>query len=217
MPRNKLPNVEVLEPLDEPIEIVENIGDLVEESKKEHVNPFVEPEKPKKVEAPLNYNNLTAKKLREICKSKGYRNYSKLKKSDLIKMLNGLDVTIPEKKPKKSISINIDTENEEVIPKEKKIEPKSPIKKEELKDNLVKEEPLITDEEIELMLEEKEVEKPKPKRKPALKPQQQQQVLPPQQPVLPPQQPVLPPQQPILPPQQPKKKPFAFKHYYTIY
>lgn len=211
MPRNKLPNVEVLEPLDEPIEIVENIGDLVEESKKEHVNPFVEPEKPKKVEAPLNYNNLTAKKLREICKSKGYRNYSKLKKSDLIKMLNGLDVTIPEK-PKKSITIDI--EKEEVIPKEKKIEPKSSIKKEELKDNLVKEEPLITDEELEVMLEEEVevVEKPRPTPRPALKPRQP--VLPPQQPVLPPQKQVLPPQQPVLPP---KKKPFAFKNYYTIY
>ena len=214
MPRNKLPNV-VLEPLDEPIEIVENIEDLVEHSKKEHVNPFVEPEETKpKVEQQLNYNNLTAKKLREICKSKGYRNYSKLKKNDLIKMVNGEDVTIPEKKPKKSISI--DTESEELIPKVKKSIERKPIKKqkkEELKDNLVKEEVLIKDEvedeveeEVEEILEEVEKEV-KPIRKPALRPQQ---------PVLPPPVQKLEPPQPILPP-QPKKKPFAFKNYYTIY
>ena len=200
MPRNNLPNV-ILEPLDEPIEIVENIEDLVEHSKKEHVNPFVEAEETKP-EPQLNYNNLTAKKLREICKSKGYRNYSKLKKSDLIKMVNGEDITIPEK-PK---------------PKQEKIKPKTPIKNtEELKNNLVKDEVLIknkVEEEVEVEVTNEELEeilepppKPKPKRKPTLKPQQ---------PILPPQQPILPPQQPILPP-QPKKKPFAFKNYYTIY
>ena len=206
MPRNKLPNV-VLEPLDEPIEIVENIEDLVEHSKKEHVNPFVEPEEPKP-KAPLNYNNLTAKKLKELCKEAGYRNYSKLKKSDLIKMLNGQDVEIPEK-PKKSISIDI--EKDEVIPKQEKIKPKIPIKKEELKDNLVKEEPLIknkveeevevevTNEELEEILEVEVVEKQKPKTKPALKPPQ----------------PVLKPPQPVLPPQKELYNPF--KNYYNIY
>ena len=219
MPRkSKLPNVEVLEPLDEPIEIVENIEDLVEHSKKEHVNPFVEPEETKpKVEQQLNYNNLTAKKLKELCKQSGYRNYSKLRKCDLIKMLKGQDVEIPEKpKPKKSISI--DTESEELIPKVKKSIERKPIKKqkkEELKDNLVKEEVLIKDEvedeveeEVEEILEEVEKQvKPKPpptpkliRREPILKPQVQ----------------MLEPPQPILPP-QPKKKPFAFKNYYTIY
>jgi len=225
MPRNKLPNVEVLEPLDEPIEIVENIGDLVKDSKKQHENPFVEPEQPKaKVEQQLNYNNLTAKKLKELCKQSGYRNYSKLKKCDLIKMLNGEDVTIPEKpKPKKSISI--DTDNEEVIPKEKKSIERKPIKKqkkEELKDNLVKEEPLIKDEveeeveeveeeveEVEEILEEVEREtKPIPPPTPKLKRRE---------PILKPPVQKLEPPQPILPPPQPKKKPFAFKNYYTIY
>ena len=217
MPRkSKLPDVEVLEPLEDPIEIVENIGDLVEDSKKEYEDPFVQPEQTQtKPEPPLNYNNLTAKKLREVCKSKGYRNYSKLKKSDLIKMLNGEDVTIPEKpKPKKSITI--DTENEEVIPKQEKIKPKIPIKKEELKDNLVKEEvlikreePIITDEELEEMLEAPPTPKLK-REKPALKPPQ---------PILPPQQPILPPQQKhILPPQEPPKPLYnPFKNYYTIY
>ena len=224
MPRNKLPNVEVLEPLDEPIEIVENIGDLVEESKKQHEDPFVQPEEPKpKVEPPLNYNNLTAKKLKELCKSNGYRNYSKLKKCDLIKMLNGEDVTIPEKpKPKKSITI--DTENEELIPKVKKSIERKPIKKqkkEELKDNLVKEEVLIKDEveeveeeveeveEVEEILEEVErVVKPKPPPTPKLRRRE---------PILKPPVQKLEPPQPILPPPQPKKKPFAFKNYYNIY
>lgn len=197
MPKNKLPNV-VLEPLDDPIEIVENIEDLVEHTKREAEDPFVrdepEPEpvpEPVHVHVPkeekLNYNNLTAKKLKDLCKSKGYKNYSKLKKSDLIKMLNGEDVSIQVKeKPKPKKTIVIDTENEEVIPKEEKIKPKTPIKKKELRSNLVKEKPLITDEEIDEILEEeppKKLEKPKPKLETQVKntlPQQVKNVLPPQ-------------------------------------
>ena len=216
MPRNKLPNVEVLEPLEDPIQIVENIGDLVEDSKKEYEDPFVQPEQ-QKAEPPLNYNNLTAKKLKMLCKEAGYRNYSKLKKNDLIKMIKGEDVTIPEKlKPKKSITIDI--EKDEVIPKEKKIEPKSPIKKEELKDNLVKDEVLIknkVEEEVEVEVTDEELEEileppPKPKKtKPVLKPRVQK--LKPPQPILPPPQPILPP-----PPQQ-KELYNPFKNYYNIY
>jgi len=216
MPRkNNLPNV-ILEPLDEPIEIVENIGDLVEESKKQHEDPFVqpEPEKPK-VEPPLNYNNLTAKKLKEICKQSGYKNYSKLKKSDLIKMLNGEDIPEKTEKPKKSISI--DTENEELIPKVKKSIERKPIKKqkkEELKDNLIKEEVLIKDdveevEEVEEILEEVEREtKPIPPPTPKLKRRE---------PILKPPQHILEPPKPILPPQPPKELYNPFKNYYTIY
>lgn len=217
MPRkSKLPNV-VLEPLDEPIEIVENIGDLVEESKKEYVNPFVQPEPTKpKAEPQLNYNNLTAKKLKELCKQSGYRNYSKLKKCDLIKMLNGEDVTIPEPKPKKSITI--DTENDNVIPKTKKSIETKPIKKqkkEELKDNLVKEEVLIKDEveeeveEVEEILEEVEKEvKTIPPPTPKLK-RQEPKLKPPVQNLQPPQ--------PILPPEPPKELYNPFKNYYTIF
>ncbi len=196
-PKNKLPNV-VLEPLDDPIELVDNVEDLVEHTKREAEDPFVrdEPEPvpvpvpvpvPEPKEEKLNYNNLTAKKLKELCKSKGYRNYSKLKKSDLIKMLNGEEVEIPVKKePKTKKSIDIDIEKVEVIEKDEEKKPKSPIKKKELRSNLVKEKPLITDEEIDEILEEeppKKLEKPKPKLEPQVKntlPQQVKNVLPPQ-------------------------------------
>ena len=189
-PKNKLPNV-ILEPLDEPIELVDNVEDLVEHTKKEAQDPFVRDEpKEEPKEEKLNYNNLTAKKLKELCKSKGYRNYSKLKKSDLIKMLNGEDVEIPVKKepkkePKPNKSIDIDIEKVEVIEKDEEIKPKSPIKKKELRSNLVKEKPLITDEEIDEILEEPKpkLQKPKPKLEPQVKntlPQQVKNVLPPQ-------------------------------------
>jgi hypothetical protein len=178
MPKNKLPNV-VLEPLDEPIELVDNVEDLVEHTKREAQDPFVrdEPEpEPVHVHVPkeekLNYNNLTAKKLKDLCKSKGYKNYSKLKKCDLIKMLRGEEVEIPVKKePKIKKSIDIDTEKVEVIVKDEEIKPKTPIKKKELRSNLVKEKPLITDEEIDEILEEppKKLEKPIPKLEPQVK------------------------------------------------
>lgn len=197
MPKNKLPNV-VLEPLDEPIELVDNVEDLVEHTKREAEDPFVrdepEPEpvpEPVHVHVPkeekLNYNNLTAKKLKMLCKEAGYRNYSKLKKNDLIKMLRGEEVEIPVKKePKIKKSIDIDTEKVEVIVKDEEIKPKTPIKKKELRSNLIKEKPLITDEEIDEILEEeppKKLEKPKPKLETQVKntlPQQVKNVLPPQ-------------------------------------
>jgi hypothetical protein len=195
MPKNKLPNV-VLEPLDEPIELVDNVEDLVEHTKREAEDPFVRPEPvpvpvPEPKEEKLNYNNLTAKKLKDLCKSKGYKNYSKLKKCDLIKMLRGEEVEIPVKKelkkePKTKKSIDIDTEKVEVIEKDEEIKPKTPIKKKELRSNLIKEKPLITDEEIDEILEEeppKKLEKPIPKLEPQVKntlPQQVKNVLPPQ-------------------------------------
>ena len=195
MPKNKLPNV-VLEPLDEPIELVDNVEDLVEHTKREAEDPFVRDEPvpvpvPEPKEEKLNYNNLTAKKLKDLCKSKGYKNYSKLKKCDLIKMLRGEEVEIPVKKelkkePKTKKSIDIDTEKVEVIVKDEEIKPKTPIKKKELRSNLVKEKPLITDEEIDEILEQeppKKLEKPIPKLEPQVKntlPQQVKNVLPPQ-------------------------------------
>ena len=79
---------EEYDPLDDSIEIADNMEDMVEHTKREAENPFVEEEKqeePKPVEENYNYNNLTSKKIKELCKSKGYRNYSKLTKPNLIK------------------------------------------------------------------------------------------------------------------------------------
>ena len=206
MPKTKLPNV-VLEPIE--IESQEdNMEDMVTYSKKEEQNPFVEPEpKPVKVEPPLNYNNLTAKKLREICKQNGYRNYSKLKKCDLIKMLNGEEVYIPEKI--------------KVIPKVEKTIPKViPKKTEELKNNLEKDEVLIKDDlDIQNDISDKEVHKtaePTPKQIPQPKPKPKPK-QPTQQPQpLPKQQPTLPKQQPMLPKQKPKELYNPFTNYYNI-
>ena len=202
--RTKQTNV-VIEPIEiEPIE--DNMEDMVTYSKKEEQNPFVEPEpKPVKVEPPLNYNNLTAKKLREICKQNGYRNYSKLKKCDLILMLNGQD--IPEKI--------------KVIPKVEKSLPKISIKKtEELKNNLEKDEVLIKDDlDIQNDISDKEVHKtaePAPKQIPQPKPKPKPK-QPTQQPQpLPKQQPTLPKQQPMLPKQKPKELYNPFTNYYNI-
>ena len=122
-------------------------------------------------------------------------------------MLNGEDVEIPPKPVKPKKSITIDTQKDEVIPKQEKIKPKSSIKKEEqLKDNLVKDEVLIKDE----VEEVKEILEQKPPPTPKLKRQQSKLKAP---------QPILPPQQKnILPPQQPPKPLYnPFKNYYTIY
>jgi len=206
--RTKLPNV-VIEPIEiEPIE--DNMEDMVTYSKKEEQNPFVQPEpKPVKEEPALNYNFLTSKKLKQLCKEKGYRNYSKLKKSDLICVLNGEEVKIPEK-PIKKQSISVDIENQELIPKVEKVIEKKPIKRkknEELKDNLVKEEVLIKDVEPE--------PEPEPKPEPKQIPPTPKQI--PQQPKpLPRQQPLLPKQQPVLPPQKPKELYNPFTNYYNI-
>ena len=67
--RTKLPNV-VIQPIE--IETEEVIEDMVKFCKKEEQNPFVEPEpKPVKEEPVLNYNFLTAKKLKMLCKEAG--------------------------------------------------------------------------------------------------------------------------------------------------
>ena len=197
--RTKLPNV-VIQPIE--IETEEVMEDMVTYSKKEEQNPFVEPE-PVKVEPPLNYNNLTAKKLREICKERGYKNYSKLKKSDVIKMLNGEDVYIPEK-------IKVLPKVEKTIPKE------IPKKTEELKSNLEKDEVLIKDDpDIEIDIpDEKVQETPEPKLPPKPKPKPKQPTQQPQP--LPKQQPILPKQQPMLPKQKPKELYNPFTNYYNI-
>ena len=205
--RTKLPNVVI-----EAIEIQEdNMEDMVTYSKKEEQNPFVQPEpKSVKEEPVLNYNFLTSKKLKQLCKERGYRNYSKLKKTDLICVLNGEQVKIPEK-PIKKQSINVDIENQELIPKVEKVIEKKPIKRkknEELKNNLVKEEVLIKD------VEPEPEPKPEPKLPPKPKPKPKQPTQQPQP--LPKQQPILPKQQPMLPKQKPKELYNPFTNYYNI-
>lgn len=192
---------EEYDPLDDSIEIADNMEDMVEHTKREAENPFVEEEKqeePKPVEENYNYNNLTSKKLKELCKSKGYRNYSKLTKPNLIKMLNGEEVVIPER-PKRNKTVTTDTKVEEVKPKKEKLIEKPKPKPKELKDNLHKEEPLIKNEEV-----IKPKRKPKPKPQPAPKPLQPRPQLPPQNQLL----------RQELPPQKPLYNPF--KNYYTI-
>ncbi len=154
---NKMPDTTIIEPMVEEVEI----NELQDIKKIPKPSPFVD-DKPKQLTEVDNINltMLNKKKLCDMCKSKGYRGYSKLTKPNLIKLLNGdslEDILTQKPKPKKvRKTIDIDTQKKNQLEKKEEIQPKPPIKNEELKNELVKDEPII-----------KEPVAPKPKPQPA--------------------------------------------------
>ena len=94
---NKLPDTTIIEVVED-----EEENELMDIKNVPKESPFEEEPKPVVVQEKVNYSMLTAKKLKELAKSKGYRGYSKLTKPNLIRMMNGenLDV-IPTKKKSK--------------------------------------------------------------------------------------------------------------------
>ena len=149
---NKMPDTTIIEPMVEEVEI----NELQDIKKLPKPSPFVD-DKPKQLTEVDNINltMLNKKKLCDMCKSKGYRGYSKLTKPNLIKLLNGEsieDILMNKPKPKKpKKTLDIDIETEKVEPKEEKLEPKIPIKNKEKEPTreLQKEEPLIKHEPVE--------------------------------------------------------------------
>lgn len=149
---NKMPDTTIIEPMVEEVEI----NELQDIKKIPKPSPFVD-DKPKQLTEVDNINltMLNKKKLCDMCKSKGYRGYSKLTKPNLIKLLNGEsieDILMNKPKPKKpKKTLDIDIETEKVEPKEEKLEPKVPIKNKEKEPTkeLQKEEPLIKHEPVE--------------------------------------------------------------------
>jgi len=95
---NKLPDTTIIEVVED-----EEENELMDIKNVPKESPFEEEPKPVASGASaveqVNYSMLTAKKLKELAKSKGYRGYSKLTKPNLIRMMNNeeLDV-IPTKK-----------------------------------------------------------------------------------------------------------------------
>ncbi len=152
---NKMPDTTIIEPM---VEEEENTLPDIKTLPKP--SPFVEEKKQEVSEERINLNMCGKKKLSEMCKAKGYRGYSKLTKPNLIKLLNGdslEDILTQKPKPKKvRKTIDIDTQNKNQLEKKEEIQPKPPIKNEELKNELVKDEPII-----------KEPVAPKPKPQPA--------------------------------------------------
>ena len=162
---NKMPDTKIIEPVDEDIEEEQKLPDIKSLPKE---SPFVQEEK-QEIQEKINYNMLSKKKLCELCKSKGYRGYSKLTKPNLIKLLHGEsleDVLTQKPKPKPKKTIDIDPQDDIVKAKIQKKQPNSPIKPKELE----KEEPLIKDlPKMETHIpEEKEVIEPQTPPKPKL-------------------------------------------------
>lgn len=192
---NKMPDTTIIEPM---IEEEENTLPDIKTLPKP--SPFVEEKKPELSEEKINLNMCSKKKLSEMCKAKGYRGYSKLTKPNLIKLLNGEsmeDILTQKPKPKKiRKTIDIDTQNKNQLEKEEKIEPKPPIKNEELKNELVKDEPII-----------KEPVAPKPKPQPAPTPPPKKIVV---------EKPVVEQPHKVVPPKQEKAMYNPFKQTYRI-
>ena len=93
MPDTKIDEI-VVEP-----EIVEELPDIKNLPKE---SPF---ETKEEKEDNVDYNMLTAKKIKELLKSKGFRGYSKLTKPNLIRLLNGekIEDLVKPKKIKKVV------------------------------------------------------------------------------------------------------------------